>query len=151
MAITRRKFVELTALFTGTAMTGLAGALAPACSSDDGTSLPPTGSGDAATGADAATADGAAPTDAAATDSAPVAVQCRSTITQNHGHRITIPLADLELTAPKTYSIIGSSDHDHQITLDATDFAQLKSKLSVKKTSTNGGTTHDHEVTVLCT
>lgn len=150
MAISRRTFVELTVVITGAAMTGIAGALSSACSSDEGTTNPPTPSG-----RDAATADSGGSADAgsadAAKDSAPAPVECRSSISQNHGHRITIPLADLDSTSPKTYSILGSSDHDHQITLDASDLAQLKANVSVKKTSTDGGTTHDHEVTVLCT
>lgn len=150
MAISRRKFVELTVIFTGTALAGAGAALSSACSSDEETADPPTPGSK-----DAATADSGGPADAAgadaAKDSAPTAVECRSTITQNHGHRITIPLTDLDSSSPKTYSIIGAADHDHQVTFEPSDLAQLKSKLSVKKTSTNGGTTHDHDVTVLCT
>lgn len=150
MSLSRRKVLELSAVMTASAMTGLAGALAAACSDDTGTTNPPPGGGkDAASTPDTGSKADAA-TDGAASD-APTGVACKSSITQNHGHTIVIPTADLESSTPKTYSILGTSDHDHQITLEPSDFAQLKSKISVKKTSTNGGTSHDHDVTILCT
>lgn len=143
--LTRREVLELTVVF---------GALALGCSDDDdGGSSSGTAGADAGAGSDAsrdsATARRDAASDAAADGGG--GVQCRSSITQNHGHTISIPLADLDSSTAKTYAIRGSSDHSHDVTFEPQDLADLKAGLSVKKTSTNGGTTHDHDVTVLCT
>jgi len=154
MGLNRRKLLELSVVAAGAAMTGALSALAAACSSDDGgTSRTPTGSTDGGGTADSGskTDGGGAADSGGKTDSGPTGLTCKSSITQNHGHTITIPAADLDSSTAKTYSIIGTSDHDHQITLTPSDFAELKAKVSVKKTSTSGGTTHDHEVTILCT
>lgn len=153
-ALTRRKVLELSAVAAGAAMTGALSVLASACSSDDGgTTRTPTGTTDGGASSDSgAKTDAATGADAGSkADSGPAGLTCKSSITQNHGHTITIPAADLDSSTSKTYSIIGTSDHDHQVTLAPSDFAELKAKVSVKKTSTNGGTTHDHEVTILCT
>lgn len=150
----RRKVLELTVVFTGAAMTGVAGVLGSACGSDDtGTTNPPQNNKDASGGDTGSTgkSDASGATDGAKTDSSSGGVTCRSSITQNHGHTVVIPLADLDSSTAKTYSIKGTSDHDHQVTLDPTDLSQLKSGVSVAKTSTDGGTTHDHQVTILCT
>lgn len=74
---------------------------------------------------------------------------CASSISDNHGHALSIPTADLESTADKTYSIQGASGHDHTVTLVASDFAKLKSGASVIVTATTA-VAHAHEVTVTC-
>lgn len=151
MSMDRRQFVKLSFFVTSAALSG-AGALVSACSSDE-SSAPPGPSGtDAAAGKDTSAP---APTDAgpaldAAKDTGG-ALSCRASITQNHGHAIIVPVGDLDSSTAKTYSIKGTSAHDHKVVLDADDFSMLKSGLSVKKTSDFGGETHDHDVTVLCT
>ncbi|MBS2014457.1 MAG: hypothetical protein JST00_16345 [Deltaproteobacteria bacterium] len=150
MRIGRRKVLELSVVFTGAAMTGAASVLASACSDETGTTNPPaTKDAASTTDKDAATKTDAA-TDATPKTDATTEVVCRSSITQNHGHTVTIPIADLTSGTAKTYSIKGTSDHDHQITLDPSQLGQLKSGVSVQTTSTSGGTTHDHQVTILC-
>jgi len=151
MTIDRRQFVKLTVILTSACMTGVAGAFAAACSSDDPTAPPATGGKDAATGADSSTpAKVEAGADAAKTDAGGGTYACRASISANHGHTIDVPVADLESTTPKTYAIMGTSPHSHNVTLDSDDFSALKSGISVKKTSDMGGTSHDHEVNILC-
>ena len=148
----RRKVLELTVVFTGAAMTGLSSVLASACGSDDnGTTNPPQTNKDAGGGDTGTTGRSDASTEGGSKTDSSTGVACRSSITQKHGHTIVIPLADLDSSTAKTYAIKGTSDHDHQVTLDPTDLSQLKSGVSVAKTSTDGGTTHDHQVTILCT
>ena len=121
----RRKVLELTVVFTGAAMTGLSSVLASACGSDDtGTTNPPQTNKDAGGGDTGTTG--------------------RSDASTEGGSKT-------DSSTAKTYAIKGTSDHDHQVTLDPTDLSQLKSGVSVAKTSTDGGTTHDHQVTILCT
>jgi len=148
MSLDRRQFVQLTVVFTGVALTGVAGALAAACSSDDPKTPTPAGT-DAAAAVDSSTPKADAAADAAA-DSGGGTFKCRESISQNHGHAVTVPVADLDSTAAKTYSIQGGSTHGHNIKLEPQDFADLKAGLSVKKTSDASGQTHDHDVTILC-
>ena len=149
----RRQFVKLSFFVTSAALTG-AGALVSACSSDDSSAPPgpgPSGT-DAATGKDSSAPrpNDAGPALDAAKDTGG-ALSCRASITQNHGHAIVVPVGDLDSSTAKTYSIKGTSAHDHKVVLEPDDFSALKSGLSVKKTSDFGGETHDHDVTVLCT
>lgn len=145
--------LELTITF------GAASALAAACSSEDsktgtgGSSSGATSSSGGSSGGSSSGGSSGTTKDAASdtgSGDATTAFECRSSITANHGHRVVIPLEDLDSTSPKTYSIIGTSDHDHQITFDAQQLADLKAGISVQVTSTNGGTTHDHDVAVKC-
>jgi hypothetical protein len=76
------------------------------------------------------------------------------TITSNHGHTLAVPIADLDATTDKVYSIAGTAGHDHTITLTAAQLAMLKSGGVVTVTSsvTNAPVygTHSHDVTVAC-
>lgn len=149
MTIDRRQFVKLTVVVTGAAVTGAAGLLASACSSDDGGKTPTPGGMDAATGADtSAPKDGGK--DAPTTDGSGGTFACRASITQNHGHTINVPVGDLTSSTAKSYAIQGTSMHNHTVVLEPQDFADLKAGLSVKKTSDTGGQTHDHDVAILC-
>lgn len=150
MTIDRRQFVKLTFILTGAAVTGAAGALVSACSSDDATPSPTPGGTDAATGTDTSTPKAEAGTDAGKADTGGGVYACRASIKDNHLHSIMVPVADLDSVTAKTYSIKGTSDHGHNVTLEPQDFAELKSGISVKKTSDTGGQTHDHEVSILC-
>lgn len=74
---------------------------------------------------------------------------CSSTIDANHGHTLSVSQADVDAGQPKTYSIKGSSAHDHQVSLTAAHFADLKAGKQVFVTSTTT-TAHEHNVGVKC-
>ena len=81
---------------------------------------------------------------------------CNATaISLNHGHVLEIPLADIDLTTPKTYSIAGTAGHDHTVTLSPANFATLKSGQSVAglvstSTTTVANGPHTHTITMMC-
>jgi len=60
-----------------------------------------------------------------------------------------IPAADVDSTTPKTYSIQGSADHDHRVTLTPPQLAQIKAKTAVTVVS-SVDFSHFHDVTVTC-
>lgn len=73
-----------------------------------------------------------------------------STIASNHGHTLTVSKDDVNNAVEKTYSIQGSSGHDHTVTITASQFASLKNdnqSINVVSTSSGG---HSHNVTVSC-
>lgn len=72
-----------------------------------------------------------------------------SAIAGNHGHMLAIPLADLDSTTDKTYSIQGTANHDHQITLTVAQLQSLKAGQPVVVTSTTT-LSHNHDVTNTC-
>ncbi len=72
-----------------------------------------------------------------------------SSISGNHGHTLTISKDDVDAGVEKTYSIKGTSGHDHSVTLTASHFTSLKSNQSITVSSTAGGG-HTHSVTVSC-
>jgi hypothetical protein len=72
-----------------------------------------------------------------------------SGIGNNHGHELVIPYADTASAASLSYSIRGSSDHDHTVILSAQQLAQVRSGASVTVNSTTSGG-HTHSVTVMC-
>ena len=72
-----------------------------------------------------------------------------STIGSNHGHNLTVSTADVQAGAAKTYSIQGTSGHDHTVSLSAADFTQLQNNNTVTVSSTNDDG-HTHSVTVRC-
>lgn len=81
---------------------------------------------------------------------APAAAGCAATISGNHGHALSIPAADLDATAPRTYDIQGSADHTHQVTFSAADLAQLKAGQTVTVISTTA-LAHEHSISETCT
>ena len=70
-------------------------------------------------------------------------------ISANHGHEVTIPDADLDATTSQTYSIRGTADHDHTITLTAAMLAALKAGTGVV-VSSSSSVGHMHDVTISC-
>jgi hypothetical protein len=66
----------------------------------------------------------------------------------NHGHVLTIPMADLDATADKTYSIQGGAIHDHMVTFTVAQLGMLKGGTAVTVTSTVTG--HSHVVHASC-
>ncbi len=73
----------------------------------------------------------------------------QSSISANHGHTLTVPSSDVVTGTARTYSIQGSSGHDHMVTLSANDFASLQNNNSISVNSTNDDG-HTHSVTVSC-
>ncbi len=70
-------------------------------------------------------------------------------IGSNHGHSLTVSKADVESGAAKTYSIQGTSGHNHSVNLTAGNFTTLKSNASISITSSNDDG-HTHSVQVSC-
>jgi hypothetical protein len=68
-------------------------------------------------------------------------------VSNNHGHALEIPLADIQAGVEKTYTATGTANHCHEVTLTAADFATLQGGGSVTKFSCNGG---DHEYVLSC-
>lgn len=78
-------------------------------------------------------------------------VTCRPpVISANHGHSLVVPAADVAARVAKTYSIKGTSGHDHTVTITAAQFAQLGAGRAVTVPSSNASG-HTHSVTVTCT
>ena len=85
----------------------------------------------------------------------PGPLSCGATaISDNHGHTLTIPAADVDSTVVKTYSIAGIADHNHTITLTPVQLAQIKAMTSVTVSSSVDPSpifaSHFHAVTVNC-
>jgi hypothetical protein len=72
-----------------------------------------------------------------------------ATIGANHGHTMSVSMADISAAADKTYDITGAGGHLHTVTITAAQFATLAANGSVQVTSTSGGA-HTHAVTVAC-
>lgn len=70
-------------------------------------------------------------------------------ITANHGHQLSIPVADLDSTVAMTYSIQGTADHAHQVSFSPAQLAQLKAGVAVTVASTVAFG-HSHAVTEAC-
>jgi len=70
-------------------------------------------------------------------------------IGSNHGHALVVSKADVSAGAEKTYSIQGSSGHNHTVTLTGENFTSLKNSSSISVVSTNDDD-HTHSVTVSC-
>lgn len=71
-----------------------------------------------------------------------------SSIDSNHGHTLTVSVADIQAGVDKSYSIAGTAGHDHTVTLTASHFTSLSQSTSVQVTSSLNG--HTHTVTVSC-
>jgi hypothetical protein len=78
------------------------------------------------------------------------AAGCGTTsISANHGHALSVSIADLQAGAEKTYSIKGASGHPHAVTLTVAHFETLRSGSSITVTSSNVAG-HTHAVSVSC-
>jgi len=76
---------------------------------------------------------------------------CGASISDNHGHVLAIAVADLDSTTARTYNIMGSATHSHNVTFSVAQLAQLKAGDAVSVTSTPGSTDgHTHQVDVTC-
>lgn len=69
-------------------------------------------------------------------------------ITNNHGHLLRIPAADIAAGADKTYDIQGTATHTHGLVVTSEHFAALRRRQGF--TTTSSLTIHTHDVTVRC-
>ena len=82
----------------------------------------------------------------------PGPAQCGSegaAIAGNHGHALTIPVADLDAATNMTYSILGTANHPHSVTFTPAQLQALKAGQGVTVQSTTDAF-HDHAVTATC-
>jgi hypothetical protein len=70
-------------------------------------------------------------------------------ISGNHGHSLTVSVADVNAGVDKTYNIAGSAGHSHEITVTSANFSTLSNnnQVVVSSTTENG---HTHSVTISC-
>jgi hypothetical protein len=80
---------------------------------------------------------------------APMCTTPTNNIAGNHGHVLTVTLADVDAAADKTYDIMGTATHTHAVTITAAQFADIKAGETRTFTSTSAGG-HSHQVTVMC-
>jgi hypothetical protein len=89
----------------------------------------------------------------ASTDASAEPKECNgataSLISANHGHTLTVSRDDVEAGETKIYSIKGTSTHPHDVTITASQFAEIRTGGSVSVVSTTVGG-HAHTVTVVC-
>ena len=72
-----------------------------------------------------------------------------SSIGSNHGHSLTVSKTDVENGVEKTYNILGSASHSHDVTISTANFSSLKNASSIQVSSTSGSG-HTHSVSVSC-
>ena len=72
-----------------------------------------------------------------------------TSISDNHGHSLTVSKTDVANGTEKTYAISGSAGHDHNVTITVAEFTTLKNNNSIQVASTSGSG-HNHDVTVSC-
>ena len=70
-------------------------------------------------------------------------------ISLNHGHALLIASFDMDSIVDMTYSIRGSADHDHAVTLTVAQLRQLKASESVTAMASVSAA-HLHVMTVTC-
>lgn len=76
---------------------------------------------------------------------------CGATIATNHGHALTITVADLESTVDKVYDMAGAADHAHSVTITRAQLAALKAGTSVSITSSAAASDgHTHTISASC-
>jgi hypothetical protein len=75
---------------------------------------------------------------------------CGNTIALNHGHVLTIALADLDSATDMTYNNIqGNADHNHTVTLTVAQLRTLKTGASVSTVSSIT-LSHQHDIVITC-
>lgn len=88
-------------------------------------------------------------TDAGRSDTGGGGGACGGIVDDNHGHSISVPRADVEAGAPRSYDIMGSAGHSHTVMISAAQFGILNDVGSVIVTSSLSSG-HSHQVTVNC-
>lgn len=71
------------------------------------------------------------------------------TIATNHGHVLEVSQADVAAGTLKMYSIMGTSAHDHTVTVSPGNFTTLRAGNTVQLTSSSGSG-HTHGITIVC-
>ncbi len=69
-------------------------------------------------------------------------------ISNNHGHVLEIPLADIDAGVETRYDASGAAGHCHEVIMTPADYEALRAGETVIKFSCNGG---DHEYVLSCT
>lgn len=81
----------------------------------------------------------------------PPTSSCTPSIGANHGHALSVAVADLDSPTAKTYDIKGNATHTHSVTFSPAQLQQLESGVAVTVTSTADATDgHSHVVSVSC-
>lgn len=106
-----------------------------------------TGSGTTPDGAAAASP--ATGTPATGTTTVPPSTGCSNTIADNHGHILTVAVADLDSPTDMVYHIQGNATHDHSVTLSVANLRALKAGGTVN-TLSSVTELHQHSITVSC-
>ena len=127
MTMTRKDF--LGTLIKGTAVGAGAAMLLSACGGDDGDGG---GTPDATGGLGNCAANGTS-----------------VTIAANHGHTLTVSMADVTAGTSRTYDIMGTSLHTHSVILTPAHFTMLAANQVVTVMSSDGSA-HTHAITVRC-
>ena len=70
-------------------------------------------------------------------------------IGSNHGRSLTVSMAGVQSGAAKTYSIKGTSGHNHTVSLTAANFTALQGNTNILVTSSSDDG-HSHSVQVSC-
>ena len=71
------------------------------------------------------------------------------TVLTNHGHTLLVPQADVMAGVQKNYNIQGNANHNHTVTVTASDFNQLALGNEVQ-TQSSFLMAHDHVVLIAC-
>ncbi len=122
----RKTFIKRT---TGAALLAIPAYALLGCSNDDTTNVPE-------------------PENPSSTDCLANGANATS-ISSNHGHTLAVSKDDIEAGVAKTYSIQGTSGHNHSVSLTAANFETLKSTKTLVIESSRDSS-HRHDVTVSC-
>ncbi len=85
---------------------------------------------------------------------ADMATDCKNngtsaSVSNNHGHTVNVPKADVVAGTAKTYTLTTGNAHTHTVMVGAADFAKLQNNMSVSiGTSTDDA--HSHSVIITC-
>jgi len=104
---------------------------------------------DAPSGGDARPDDGAVDSSSGIDGPPSACAMTRSAITGNHGHSLAVPAADITAGVEKSYNIMGSSGHSHDVIITAAMFADLQDAKPVTVDSSEESE-HAHTVTITC-
>jgi hypothetical protein len=148
MKIGRKDFLKTTVIAVGAAV-GLADI--GSCGGDDSGG---TGGGAGAAGGTGGSGGTPGSGGAAGSDAATAANACAThepveTILANHGHLLTVSMADAAAGIDKTYNIQGTADHPHSVTISAALFVMLRAGTTIS-TMSSTDSSHSHTITVVC-
>lgn len=150
MKIDRKVFLKTTLIAVG-ATVGLAEI--GACGGDDtggtGGGAGTTGTGGATGSGGSTGTGGTAGSEAGSVVNACAIHEPVETIGANHGHVLTVTMADAAAGVDKTYDIMGTATHTHSVTITAAEFVMLAAGTTIMETSTTN-VSHSHPIMVVC-